>query len=82
MFPLVGSTMVIPGFSMPDASAAVTIDSAVLSFTLPAGLADSSFAHTSTPFGGATRFSLTTGVSPTTSSIVSPLRAVDTAYIR
>jgi len=38
VLPLVGSTIVPPGFSAPEASASSIIGSAILSFTEPPGL--------------------------------------------
>ena len=64
VLPEVGSTIVPPGFSSPDSSAAVTIFSAMRSFTLPPGLKYSTLASTSGASGpvGTTRFSFTSGV--------------------
>ena len=53
MLPEVGSTMVPPGFSSPEASAASTICRAMRSFTDPPGLRYSTLASTvqATPVG-------------------------------
>src|SRR3954470_24284931 len=67
VFPLVGSTMVPPGRSSPEASAASIIRSAMRSFTEPPGLTYSTLASTSGASGprcSVTRRSRTRGVSP------------------
>ena len=46
MFPLVGSTIVPPGRSAPDRSAASTMRTAMRSFTDPPGLRYSTLART------------------------------------
>jgi hypothetical protein len=69
VFPEVGSTIVPPGFSAPDSSAASTIRIAMRSFTEPPGLRYSTFASTRGPSGSTTRPSRTRGVLPTRSSI-------------
>ncbi len=68
MLPLVGSTIVPPGRSCPEASAALTIARAILSFTDPPGLRYSSFANTGAVMPAVTAFSLTSGVPPTTAA--------------
>ena len=69
MLPLVGSMMTPPGLSLPSFSAASIIAIAILSFTLPPGLKDSTFATTSAlPPESFSRFeSLTSGVLPISS---------------
>src|SRR5580765_7752198 len=65
VLPLVASTITLPGWSVPDRSAASTIASAALSFTLPLGFLASSFAKTREPDDGAIRARSTIGVPPT-----------------
>ena len=71
VFPEVGSTMVPPGRSAPEASAASTIRSAIRSFTEPPGLKYSTLASTAgacpPPTAFVTACSLTSGVFPTSS---------------
>ncbi len=72
MLPEVGSTIVPPGLSSPDFSAASTIRSAIRSFTDPPGLKYSTFASTAGPAPSAvsplvTLRSRTSGVFPTSS---------------
>jgi hypothetical protein len=62
--PAVYSTIVPPGASRPSAAARCTIARAILSFILPVGLADSSFATTRAQPFGTTRCSPTIGVFP------------------
>jgi hypothetical protein len=67
VLPLVGSTIVEPGRRTPSFSAFSTMARAILSFTDPPGLSDSSLTSTSAPDFGTTRFSRTSGVPPMTS---------------
>ena len=71
VFPEVGSTMVPPGRSAPEASAASTIRSAIRSLTEPPGLKYSTLASTAgacpPPTAFVTARSLTSGVFPTSS---------------
>ncbi len=69
VLPLVGSTMVPPGRSSPEASASSIISSAIRSFTDPPGLKYSTLASTSGAASPVTRDSRTNGVSPTRSMI-------------
>jgi hypothetical protein len=73
VLPDVGSTMVPPGFSSPDASAASIIFSAMRSFTLPPGLKYSTFASTRGASGpvGTTWLRRTSGVWPMRSATCS-----------
>ena len=71
MLPDVGSTMVPPGFSSPDASAASTMRSAIRSFTLEPGLKYSSLASTVASIPAATGPSRTSGVLPMRSATCS-----------
>ncbi|SLH21675.1 Uncharacterised protein [Mycobacteroides abscessus subsp. abscessus] len=64
MLPEVGSTMVPPGFSWPDFSAASIIFTAIRSFELPPGLRYSILAATRPAFGPTTLLSRTRGVLP------------------
>ena len=64
MLPEVGSTIVPPGLSSPDSSAASTIRVAIRSFTDPPGLRYSTFASTSGVAPSVVRPSLSSGVSP------------------
>src|SRR3990172_1577 len=73
VLPLVGSTMVSPGFSSPRASASSIMLRAMRSFTLPAGLSDSSLPSTSADPSGTTRRSRTRGVLPPRSSTLSAI---------
>ena len=71
VLPLVGSTIVPPGFRAPLASAASTMRTAMRSFTEPPGLRYSSFASTSGasgPRSRVTELSRTSGVLPTRST--------------
>src|SRR5690349_1941166 len=69
VLPDVASTTVVrPGSISPAASAASIIDTPILSFTLPAGLCDSSLPISSAWQSGATRVKRTSGVSPTSSA--------------
>ena len=67
VLPLVGSTIVAPGFRTPRRSASSTIETAMRSLTLPPGLSDSTLAATIAPPGFGSRFSRTIGVRPTSS---------------
>src|SRR5712692_8540019 len=67
VLPLVGSTIVSPGFSRPSRSAVSIILSAMRSLTLPAGFIDSTFASTSAQPACTSRLRRTIGVSPTRS---------------
>jgi hypothetical protein len=69
VLPEVGSTIVPPGFSSPDASAASIIRTAMRSFTEPPGLKYSTFASTVGASPSVTRFSRTSGVLPISSTI-------------
>src|SRR6266536_4121433 len=71
VLPLVASTTSPPGARRPSRSAASIIDAAMRSFTEPPGLKDSTLANTAAPPAGATRPSLTQGVPPIASRIVS-----------
>src|SRR5687768_1034347 len=64
VLPEVGSTMVPPGLSSPDFSAASIIRAAIRSLTLPPGLTYSTLASTSGLRPSATAFSRTSGVLP------------------
>ena len=71
VLPLVGSTIVPPGFSAPLASAASTMRTAMRSFTEPPGLRYSTLASTSGasgPRSRVTEVSRTSGVLPTRST--------------
>src|SRR4051812_37020229 len=69
VLPEVASTTVVrPGSISPAASAASIIETPILSFTLPAGLCDSSLPISSAWQSGATRVKRTSGVSPTSSA--------------
>ncbi len=70
VFPLVGSTMVPPGFRRPTFSAASIIATPIRSLTLPPGFMYSSFARTVAGMPSVTLFSLTRGVWPMVSRIV------------
>ena len=67
VLPLVGSTMVPPGFSSPSRSAASIILTAIRSFTEPPGFRYSTLASTSGLASPVTRVSCTSGVLPTRS---------------
>ena len=64
VFPLVGSRMIVSGLIRPACSAASIMDTPMRSFTLPAGLKDSSLAATSATAPAVTRRSRTSGVCP------------------
>ena len=64
MLPDVGSTIVPPGRSAPDRSAASIMRSAIRSFTEPPGLKYSTLARTVAGTPSVTRLSLTSGVLP------------------
>src|SRR5665213_1851934 len=64
VLPLVGSTTVVPAVSKPACSAASIIDTAMRSFTLPAGLKNSSLAATRAPAPSVTCRRPTSGVPP------------------
>ena len=64
VFPLVGSTTVVPGRSSPASSAASIMETAIRSLTLPAGLKNSSLAAISAPAPSLTWRSRTRGVPP------------------
>src|ERR1043165_4665140 len=64
VLPLVGSTIVAPGLSLPCRSARSTMFRQMRSLTEPPGLKDSIFAHTSASFFPVRVFNLTTGVEP------------------
>ena len=70
VLPLVASISASPGLIVPRFSARTIIDIAGRSFTEPAGLLPSSLASTMLEVFPGRRFSLTSGVSPTVSSIV------------
>ena len=69
MLPDVGSTMVPPGLSCPDCSAASIIRTAMRSFTDPPGLKYSTLASTVGARPSVTLDSLTSGVFPIRSTI-------------
>ncbi len=71
VLPEVGSTIVPPGFSSPEASAASIIRMAMRSFTEPPGLKYSTLARTVALIPSVTLLSLTRGVLPTSSMIES-----------
>ena len=71
VLPDVGSTITPPGLSSPEASAASTIFNAIRSFTDPPGLRYSTFARTVAAMPFVTEVSLTSGVSPTRSTMCS-----------
>ena len=64
VLPLVGSTIVPPGCSAPEASASSIIRTAMRSFTEPPGLKYSTFATTVAAMPSVTERSRTSGVSP------------------
>src|SRR5215204_566643 len=70
VLPEVGSTIVPPGFRWPSRSAASISGRPIRSFTDPPGFRYSSFASSSGPPGGASFWSRTIGVLPTSSSAV------------
>jgi hypothetical protein len=69
VLPLVGSINVSPGLIRPRSSARLTIDSAGRSFTDPAGLSPSSLHRITFVVSPGRRFSRTSGVLPTVSSM-------------
>ena len=71
VLPLVGSTIVPPGLSLPSRSAASMMRDAMRSLLDPPGFRYSIFASTVAVTPSVTEFSLTRGVSPTRSSTVS-----------
>ena len=71
VLPEVGSTIVPPGRSSPEASAASIMRSAIRSFTLPPGLKYSTLASTVAAMPSATAPSRTSGVLPTRSATCS-----------
>ena len=76
VLPLVASTIVVrPGSIRPSASAASIIATPIRSFTLPPGLADSTFPYNCTPpprrsLSPSIRGNSTSGVSPTSSAML------------
>ena len=64
VFPLVGSRMMVSGLIRPACSAASIMATPMRSFTLFAGLKNSSLATTSAAAPSVTRFSRTSGVFP------------------
>src|SRR2546425_937721 len=68
VLPLVGSTIVPPGFSAPVRSASSIIARAIRSLTLPPGLRDSTLATTAAPPGLGSLRRRTSGVLPIRSS--------------
>jgi hypothetical protein len=71
VFPDVASTMVPPGFSLPDRSASAIILTAMRSLTEPPGLKNSTFAYNEQAKREPMRFSLINGVLPIASKILS-----------
>ena len=71
MLPLVGSTIVPPGWSRPAFSASSTMRSAMRSFTLPPGLRYSTLASTVAAMPSVTLRSRTRGVLPIISTTLS-----------
>ena len=71
MFPVLDSTMVYPGFSCPCLSASSIILWATLSLMLPVGFMYSSLAQTSASRPSVTLLSLTSGVFPMSSVMLS-----------
>ena len=69
MLPLVGSTIVPPGFKSPSRSAASMMRVAMRSFDEPPGFRYSTFASTVALMPSVTRFSFTSGVLPIRSVI-------------
>jgi len=69
--PLVGSTIVPPGWSRPDFSASSTIRSAIRSLTLPPGLKYSTLASTVAEMPSVTLRRRTSGVLPINSTTLS-----------
>jgi hypothetical protein len=65
VLPLVASTIVPPGLSWPDLSAASTIATPIRSFTEPAGFWNSSLAAMAAPAPALSRLIRTSGVLPT-----------------
>src|SRR5690606_28635651 len=82
VLPEVGSTIVPPGFSSPDASAASIILVAMRSFDEPPGFRYSTFTSTVAAIPSVTLLSLTRGVLPTRSSTVSAYFMVEPIYQR
>ncbi len=74
VFPLVGSTSVEPGWSVPRRSASSIMDRAIRSFTLPPGFWDSTLARMVALLAGAIRPSRTSGVLPIRSRTLSATR--------
>ena len=70
VLPDVGSMIVAPSLSLPDATASSMIALAILSLTEPAGLKYSSFAYTfaSRPYAFSKLFTFTSGVLPMVSA--------------
>src|SRR5688572_21067891 len=73
VLPVVGSTMVPPGFKAPLRSAASTIATPMRSFTLPPGLRDSTLASTVAEPSRGSRRRRTSGVPPIRSSTESAI---------
>ena len=73
VLPLVGSRMIVSGLIRPACSAASIMDTPMRSFTLPAGLNDSSLAATSATAPAVTRRSRTSGVFPISSVMSSAI---------
>jgi len=63
----VGSIIILSLFNFPIFSASSIIERAILSFTLPPGLKDSSFANTSAKQPSVILFNFTRGVFPISS---------------
>src|SRR5215207_9108896 len=76
VLPEVGSTIVPPGLSFPSRSAASIRGRPIRSFTDPPGFRYSSLASSSGPPGGASFWSRTIGVLPTSSSAVGYSRGI------
>ena len=81
VLPLVASTIVVrPGSIRPSASAASIIATPIRSFTLPPGLADSTFPYNRTPslrsLSPSSPGSSTSGVSPTSSAMLIGIRGI------
>ena len=70
VLPLVGSTIVPPGFSLPSRSAASMMRTAMRSFDEPPGFRYSTLASTVAAMPSVTLLSLTSGVSPMRSRTV------------
>src|SRR5438552_12110076 len=73
VLPLVGSTIVAPGFSTPRRSASSTMAAAMRSFTLAPGLRASILASTRAPLASGSRRSRTSGVPPISSKTLSAI---------